>query len=68
VGEDAIIYKERIYTNLPCRASTRNFCYKVEKDARPDLNASLLVIADDVHGRLAKLDNTFLLEFLYGLD
>ena len=42
--------------------------FKLKKSVRPDLNASLLVVTDDVHGRLAKLDDTFLLQFLNGLD
>jgi hypothetical protein len=67
VGENAIVGKECIYTDLPSWSSRRKV-FKLKKSVRPDLNASLLVVTDDVHGRLAKLDDTFLLQFLNGLD
>lgn len=39
-----------------------------KSDARPDLNTTLLLVANDAHSSLAELDDTFLLQFLNCLD
>ena len=58
------------------RASTRIFLDVRQKgergqktdDARPDLNTSFLVVADNAHSSLAEFDDAFLLQLLNCLD
>jgi hypothetical protein len=37
-------------------------------DARPDLNTSFLVVADNAHRSLTEFDDAFLLQLLNSLD
>jgi hypothetical protein len=67
VREDAIVIEEGIYTDLP-RFSSERRVRKKTGDARPDLNASFLMVADNAHSSLAEFDDAFLLQLLDCLD
>ena len=67
---DSIANEQRIDLDLSIPGDEVFIIVEKLAYSRPDLNSALIrvIIADDMHGGLCKLDNAFLLQFLYGLD
>lgn len=71
--ESTIVCEQSIYADFPwifikSKPGKREVAEVKRSDARPDLDTSLLVVADDTHRSFTKLDDAFLLQFLNRLD
>ena len=71
MGENSVVGEQRVCADLSGGVALVLQKRRVERgndNARPDMNAPLLLVADDTHGILAKLDDAFLLQLLHSLD